>query len=79
MKNGNDRKLKNPDDTKNKKQLSGMRATLTKMEDTVAHDIDPCLSLSLRVVGHSFNPGSQPFIPMVKLLPSNKINFPPCG
>jgi len=42
-------------------------------------DLDPPTCLNLRLVGHSFPPGSQPFILMVKISPSNKINFRPAG
>lgn len=31
------------------------------------------------MVGHSFPPGSQPFIPMVKMNPAKEVVFPPCG
>ena len=42
-------------------------------------EIDPPTCLTLRLVGHSFPPGSQPFIPMVKVSPSNKVTFPAAG
>jgi hypothetical protein len=50
-----------------------------KFEEALNEELDPPQSLNLRLVGHSFPPGSQPFIPMVKISPSNKITFPPCG
>ena len=50
-----------------------------KYDTAINEDIDPPLSLNLRFVGHSFPPGSQPFIPMIKLNPSSQLVFPPCG
>ena len=50
-----------------------------KFEEALNEELDPPSSLNLRLVAHSFPPGSQPFIPMVKLAPSNKITFPPAG
>lgn len=47
-----------------------------KFEEAFNEDLDPPTCLNLRLVGHSFPPGSQPFIPMVKISPSNKIVFP---
>ena len=41
----------------------------SKYEDALNEDIDPSLCLNIRMVGHSFPPGSQPFIPMVKMNP----------
>jgi hypothetical protein len=49
------------------------------MEDAVSEDIDPPLCYNLRMVGHSFPPGSQPFIPMVRMNPSKEVYFSPCG
>ena len=51
----------------------------SKYEDAVNEDIDPTVCLNIRLVGHSFPPGSQPFIPMVKLSPQNRVTFPTCG
>jgi hypothetical protein len=51
----------------------------TKFEEALNEELDPPTCLNLRLVGHSFPPGSQPFIPMVKIAPSNKVTFPPCG
>ena len=31
------------------------------------------------MVGHSFPPGSQPFIPMVQMNPAKQVTFPACG
>jgi hypothetical protein len=50
-----------------------------KFEEALNEELDPPTCLNVRLVGHSFPPGSQPFIPMVKISPSNKISFPPCG
>ncbi len=50
-----------------------------KFEEALNEELDPPICLNVRLVGHSFPPGSQPFIPMVKISPSNKISFPPCG
>jgi hypothetical protein len=51
----------------------------SKFEESMVEEIDPPLCQSLRVIGHSFNPGNQPFIPMVKFLPTKNVVFPPCG
>lgn len=51
----------------------------SKFEESISEEIDPPLCLNLRIIGHSFNPGSQPFIPMVKFLPTKNVVFPPCG
>lgn len=48
----------------------------TKFEEALNEDLDPPSVLNLRLVGHSFPPGSQPFIPMIKISPSNKVVFP---
>ena len=36
------------------------------------------MCLSVRLIGHSFAPGSQPFIPMIKMS-NSRISFPPCS
>lgn len=51
----------------------------TKFVEGNSDEIDPPTCLALRLVGHSFPPGSQPFIPMVKITPSNKVTFPAAG
>ena len=53
-------------------------AKQAKYSDWTHEEIDPPLCLSARLSGHSFAPGSQPFIPMVKMS-TNKIAFPPCS
>jgi len=53
-------------------------AKLAKYSDWSAEEIDPPQCLSLRLSGHSFAPGSQPFIPMIKLS-NSRIAFPPCS
>jgi hypothetical protein len=63
--------------TQTKTLLGSMKRS--KYEDAVNEDIDPPLCLNLRFVGHSFPPGSQPFIPMIKLNPSSQLVFPSCG
>lgn len=63
--------------TKTKTLLGSMKRN--KYEGAVNEDIDPPLCLNLRFVGHSFPPGSQPFIPMIKLNPSSQLIFPSCG
>ncbi len=50
----------------------------SKFADFGNEEIDPPLCINLPLCGHSFNPGSQPFIPMVKIN-SHKVNFKPCG
>ena len=49
-----------------------------KYADWSQEDIDPPVCLSIRLSGHSFAPGSQPFIPMIKLS-NNKSAFQPCS
>ena len=51
----------------------------SKFEDAMNEDIDPPVCLNVRLVGHSFPPGSQPFIPMIKLSPRENLSFPCCG
>ena len=62
-----------------RKSLMGTTRKTNKFEDALNEEIDPPLCLALRMVGHSFPPGSQPFIPMVRVSPSNKVAFLPCG
>jgi len=63
--------------SKTKTLLGSMKKS--KFEDAMNEDIDPPLCMNVRLVGHSFPPGSQPFIPMVKLNPLNNVTFPSCG
>ena len=63
--------------TAGKTLLGSMRKK--KFEESLNEELDPPTCLNLRLVGHSFPPGSQPFIPMVKVSPSNKVRFPPAG
>jgi hypothetical protein len=63
--------------TAGKTLLSSIKKT--KFEEALHEELDPPTVINLRLVGHSFPPGSQPFIPMVKIAPSNKIIFPPAG
>jgi hypothetical protein len=51
----------------------------SKWEDAQNEEIDPPICINIRLVGHSFPPGSQPFIPMVKLNPNKNVVFPSCG
>ena len=51
----------------------------SKWEDAQNEEIDPSICMNIRLVGHSFPPGSQPFIPMVKLNPNKNVVFPSCG
>ena len=50
----------------------------SKYVDFSAEEIDPPQSLTVRLMGHSFAPGSQPFIPMIKLS-QNKIAMQACS
>lgn len=84
--NGNENKIRrdedggNPQGVKSLTKRKMMRSTkVSKFEESINEEIDPPLCLNLRVIGHSFNPGSQPFIPMVKFLPTKNVVFPPCG
>ena len=63
--------------TVGKTLLSSLKKT--KHEEALNEEIDPPTCLNVKLVGHSFPPGSQPFIPMVKISPSNKVTFPPAG
>lgn len=49
----------------------------SKYVDFTQEDVDPPQCMSVRLCGNSFAPGSQPFIPMIKLS-ANKIAFKPC-
>jgi hypothetical protein len=84
--NGNQYKMRKEDDGGNPQGIKTMTVRKThrstkasKFEESIAEEIDPPLWLNLRIIGHSFNPGSQPFIPMVKFLPTKSVVFPPCG
>ena len=59
------------------KTLLGTAKT-TKYVDFSSEELDPPVCLNLRFSGHSFAPGSQPFIPMIKMS-QHKIAFPPCS
>lgn len=61
--------------TMNKTLLGSMKTS--KYLDFTNEDIDPPVCLSVRLCGNSFAPGSQPFIPMIKVS-SNKVAFQPC-
>jgi hypothetical protein len=50
----------------------------SKYLDFTSEDIDPPQCLQVRLMGHSFAPGSQPFIPMVKLS-TNKVALQACS
>jgi len=50
----------------------------TKYVDFSSEELDPPIRLNCRLNGHSFAPGSQPFIPMIQMS-SHKIAFPPCS
>ena len=63
--------------SKSKTLLASMQRS--KYEDAINEEIDPPICLNVRLVGHSFPPGSQAFIPMIKLNPSKMVNFPSCG
>jgi len=51
--------------TKGKTLLGSMKKNL--YADFTNEDVDPPVAMSIRMNGHSFGPGSQPFIPMVKM------------
>ena len=53
--------------TKTKTLLGSIKKS--KYEDALNEEIDPPLCFNVRMVGHSFPPGSQVFIPMVQLNP----------
>jgi hypothetical protein len=59
--------------TMGKTLLGSLKGTKTKFEDALNEEVDPPLCLNIKCVGHSFAPGSQVFIPMVKVSPSNKV------
>jgi len=60
------------------KTLLGSVKSANKYADWSQEEIDPPVCLSIRLSGHSFAPGSQPFIPMIKMS-NSKISFPPCN
>lgn len=49
-----------------------------KYADWSQEDVDPPVCLGVRLSGHSFSPGSQPFIPMIKMSAS-RMSFPYCS
>lgn len=62
--------------TGNKTLLGTLKQS--KYVDFAYEEIEPPQCLALRMMGHSFAPGSQPFIPMVKLS-SNKVAMQACS
>ena len=52
--------------TANTKTLLGTMKK-SKYQDFSQEDVDPPICLNVRLCGHSFAPGSHPFIPMIKL------------
>mgnify|MGYP003880634599 FL=1 len=42
-------------------------------------EVQPPICGSVSCVGHSFDPFSQPFIPILDIMPSNRIVFQPCA
>jgi len=67
------------DKTKTSKTKTLLAASKTsKYADFSNEEIDPPVCINLPVCGHSFAPGSQPFIPMVKIS-QHKLDFKPCG
>jgi len=62
--------------SKNKTLLGATK--LSKYADFNNEEIDPPIFINLPLCGHSFAPGSQPFIPMVKAN-THRVDFKPCG
>jgi hypothetical protein len=80
--NGNENKMRKIQDEGNPQTVRTLKLGSTrksKFEESVNEEIDPPIWLNLRTVGHSFSPGSQPFLPMVKFTPVKGVKFPPCG
>jgi hypothetical protein len=51
----------------NKTLLGSLKES--KYQESMTEELDPPMCMNLRLVGHSFPPGSQPFIPMIKITP----------
>lgn len=73
----------NVSDTKKSKTMGKTKTLLgatkqSKYADYNNEEIDPPVCINLPVCGHSFAPGSQPFIPMVKAN-THRVDFKPCG
>lgn len=66
-------------------EVTQTRASLTlnkykyKAKVEVAEEVEPPMCLCIPTVGHSFPPGSQPFLPMLELSPSNIVKFLPAA
>lgn len=45
--------------------------------DENREEVEAPISVYIPIVGHTFAPGSYPFLPMLDLEPGNKINFLP--
>ena len=80
------RQIDTEDPTKrNTHDVTLTRTTLTlskykkKTAIEVAEEVEPPMCLTLPVVGHSFPPGSQPFLPMLEFTPSNIVQFLPAA
>jgi len=69
-------KSQNSKKTGNKTLLGSLKQS--KFVDFSQEEIDPPQCMQLRLLGHSFAPGSQPFIPMIKLS-SNKVALQACS
>jgi len=67
---------KNKSVTRNKTLLGATKSS--KYADFTNEEIEPPICINLPICGHSFAPGSQPFIPMVKIS-NHKLDFKPCG
>ena len=59
------------------KTLLGASKT-TKYADFSQEEVDPPTCMNVRLSGHSFAPGAQPFIPMIKMS-TQKLSFFPCS
>lgn len=61
--------------------LKGTMANTTKLksEDITADETIPPYSGTIKCVGHSFGAGSQPYIPILEVYPSNKVFFAACS
>jgi len=89
-KTGNENKLKKLDledptninidfNTLNKSSMSIIKYNKTIKAADKFDELEPPIILSIPVVGNSFPPGSQPFLPMLSISQNGNVVFEPCS
>ena len=68
---------KNDNNEKNKNNYLSFKSSLGAMSTYSNNEVEPPITLYLSMVGHSFPPGTQVFMPMFEFSPKKEIFFPP--